>query len=94
MIGFSPPNPPPQPGVFAGNVPLACTVSPDGKWVLAVACVGGTGVFRNANYSCLHIGPVWPKLAPDQMHTALTRYYVLRGGAQDALARFKKDFPQ
>ena len=91
---FSPPNPPPAAGAFAGRVPLICTVSPDGKWVLAVACLESSGVSRNANYSCLHMNPIWPMFAPDMEHTILTRYYVLRGGTKEAQARFEKDFPK
>jgi formylglycine-generating enzyme required for sulfatase activity len=79
-------------GVDTARLPLACTVSSDGRWTLAVAAAVGTGIARNANYSCLHLSQVWPVLAPGAQHTVVTRYYVIRGGAGDALARWRKDF--
>ena len=73
------------------RLPFVCTVSPDGKWVMAVTGPGGQGISRNANYSCLHIGQDIPELKPGMEHTQLTRIYFLRGGVQDALQRWKKD---
>ena len=80
------------PGSVQARLPFVCTASPDGRWVLAIgARHDGVGIARNANYSCLHITRQLPTFTPGMEHTVSTRYYFLRGGAQDALARWKKE---
>ena len=78
-------------GTVPAREPFVCTVSPDGKWVMAVTGPGGQGFARNANYSCLHLGQDAPEIKPGMEHTTLWRYYYMRGGVQDALARWRKD---
>ena len=73
------------------RLPFVCTVSTDGKWTMAITGDEGEGIARNANYSCLHLGAKSPTVKPGEKFTRLTRYYVIKGGAQDALARYKKD---
>ena len=72
--------------------PLLFIRSRDGQWIVAHTTGEGSGVGSNAHYSCLHAHPVWPEIPPGQSRTVLSRLYFLRGGPEDLLARWKKDF--
>jgi len=88
-----PPDKPDEPGTAFARLPLLCTVSPDGEWVLAYGMAEAHSISRNANYSCMHLEHDWPELAPGAEHTVVQRIYLLRGGLNDALARWQRDFP-
>ena len=81
------------PGAVVARFPFVCTVSADGKWVRAVASPVANSGASNGNYCCLHLNNnQWMELKPGEDNTSLIRYYFLRGGVAEALARYKADF--
>jgi hypothetical protein len=72
--------------------PFLFIVSRDGQWVIAQAYGDGRTVATNAHYSCLHSRPAWPDIPPGEERAVTGRMYFLKGGPQDLLARWKKDF--
>ncbi len=67
-------------------------VSRDGKMVSGVATEKPLYLFNNAEFSCIHACPALGHAAPGEEITALSRFYFLRGNADDFLKRFEADF--
>jgi len=72
--------------------PIISIVSRDGQWIIAQAYGEGVTVATNAHYSCLHSRPVWPDIPPGEERSVTGKMYFLKGGPQDLLERWKKDF--
>ena len=66
--------------------------SEDGRWVTGIAWEDVLSVQGHNPWSCLHacvrVGP----LAPGATRTVRGRLYLLRGGREDCLERFRRDF--
>lgn len=80
------------PGGDRVRYPLLGIRSRDCQWVIAQACAEGTTVASNAHYSCLHARPRWPDIPPGEERSVLGKYYFLKGGPEESLNRWKKDF--
>jgi hypothetical protein len=74
--------------------PIIAISSRDGQWIIAQAYGEGTSVATNAHYSCLHARPRWPDVPPGEERSMTGKYYFLRGGPEELLARWKADFGQ
>ena len=72
--------------------PFIFIVSRDGQWTLAQAYGAGRTVATNAHYSCLHSRPLWPDIPPSEERQVTGRLYFIKGGPDDLLARWKRDF--
>ncbi len=81
----------PKGGNFV-RLPLIFLCSRDGQWVIAEAYGEGVTVASNAHYSCLHTRPFWPDIPPGEERSVTGKLYWLKGGPQDLLTRWKKDF--
>ena len=87
-----------QPGEPAGadanrvRHPFIFVVSRDREWVVAQAYAEGSTVASNAHYSCLHTRPVWPDIPPGEEREVPGKLYFLKGGPDELLARWKRDF--
>jgi hypothetical protein len=68
------------------------TASNDGRWIIAQAYAEGATIAGNAHYSCLHVRPKWPDIPSGETRALTGKLYFLQGGAQELLARWKKDF--
>lgn len=66
--------------------------SRDGRFVIAQAYGEGTTVATNAHYSCLHSRPRWPDVPSGQQRAMTGKIYLLRGGSEELLKRWKADF--
>ena len=71
--------------------PFMFTRSADGEYLIAHATALSTSVGGNAQYSCLHVYPVWPEIPAGESRTVTSRFYVLRGTPEDLLARWRRD---
>ena len=74
------------------RLPIMATVSNDGQWIIAQAYAEATSVAGNAHYSCLHVRPKWPDIPAGETRELTGKLYFLRGGPQELLARWKRDF--
>jgi hypothetical protein len=72
--------------------PFIFQVSRDGKWTLAQAYGEAANIASNAHYSCLHTRPAWPDIPPGEERRVDGKLYFLRGGPEQLLARWKKDY--
>ena len=72
--------------------PIIAIHSRDGQWIIAQAYGEGTSVATNAHYSCLHSRPRWPDVPPGQERSMTGKYYFIRGGPDELLERWKRDF--
>jgi hypothetical protein len=77
------------------DVPLIALSSQDGKRVLAIAFERALWASSNVGdaRACLHLFPLLGRIEPGGSRTVVGRIYVLEGGPEAALARFRKDFP-
>ena len=68
------------------------TESRDRQWIVAHAYAAGTSVGSNTHYTCLHTRPAWPDIPPGEARAVAGKLYFLKGGPEELLARWKKDF--
>ncbi len=75
--------------------PLIALTSRDGKKTIALAFERAIWASSNTgdDRACFHLFPWFGRLEPAQSVTVRGRLYVLKGGAQEAMKRFRKDFP-
>jgi formylglycine-generating enzyme required for sulfatase activity len=86
---------PDQPAPKGGNLarhPLIAVVSRDRQWIVAQAYAQGVSVASNAHYTCLHTRPRWPDIPPGEQRALTGKLYFLKGGADELLARWRRDF--
>ena len=83
-------------GIETFDLPLIAAESKDGKHVLALAFEKSIWASSNGGdpRACIHLFPYFGRLKPGEKSTVRGRLYVLEGGADMALERFKKDFPK
>ena len=74
------------------RLPFIFLTSRDREWVIAQAYGDGRTVASNSHYSCLHSRPVWPDIPPGEERSVTGKLYFLKGGPDDLLERWKKDF--
>ena len=75
--------------------PWIALTSRDRKKTLALAFEQAVWASCNTgdDRACFHLFPWFGRIEPGQSVTVRGRFYVLRGGPQDAMKRFRKDFP-
>ena len=81
----------PKGGNLARHPLIAC-LSRDRQWIVAQAYAEATSVANNAHYTCLHTRPRWPDIPPGEERAVTGKLYFLKGGAEDLLARWRRDF--
>ncbi len=86
------PDQPAPAGGTAVRYPFIFIVSRDGNFTIAQAYAAGSSVASNAHYSCLHSRPIWPDIPPGEEREVRGKLYFIRGGPNELLARWKKDF--
>jgi beta-galactosidase len=76
--------------------PLIGLASRDGKKTVALAFERAIWASSNTgdDRACFHLFPWFSRIEPGQSVTVRGRLYVLKGGAQEALKRFRKDFSE
>jgi len=76
--------------------PLIALASRDRKKTVALAFEQAIWASSNTgdDRACFHLFPWFGRIDPGQSVTVHGRLYVLRGGPQEAIKRFRKDFPQ
>jgi len=76
--------------------PLIALTSRDRKKTIALAFEQANWASSNTgdDRACFHLFPWFGRIEPGQSVTVRGRLYVLRGGPQEAMKRFRKDFPQ
>ncbi len=78
------------------DLPLIALTSRDGH--ITVALAFESAVWASANTgddrACFHLFPWFGRIEPGESVTVRGRLYVLRGGPQDALHCFRRDFPR
>jgi hypothetical protein len=74
--------------------PLIALTSRDGKKTVALAFERAIWASSNTgdDRACFHLFPWFGRIEPGQSVTVRGQLYVLRGGPQDALMKFRKDF--
>lgn len=75
--------------------PLIALTSRDGRKTIALAFERAIWASSNTgdDRACFHLFPWFGRIEPGQGVIVRGRLYVLRGGPQEALKRFQKDFP-
>ena len=75
--------------------PLIALTSRDRKKTIALAFERAIWASSNTgdDRACFHLFPWFGRIEPGQSVTVRGRLYVLRGGPQEALKRFRKDLP-
>jgi hypothetical protein len=75
--------------------PLIALTSRDRKKTVALAFERAIWASSNTgdDRACFHLFPWFGRIEPGRSVTVRGRLYVLRGGPQEALRRFRKDFP-
>ena len=78
------------------DVPLIALTSRDGQKTVALAFEQAVWASSNTgdDRACFHLFPWFGRIEPGRSVTVRGRLYVLRGGPQEALKRFRKDFPK
>ena len=78
------------------DLPLIALASRDGQRTVALAFEQAVWASSNTgdDRACFHLFPWFGRIEPGQSVTVRGRLYVLRGGPQNALKRFQKDFPE
>jgi hypothetical protein len=78
------------------DVPLIVESSRDGKFAVGLAFDRGVQASSNVGdgRACIHMVPVLAEIPPGRSATTVGRFYWVRGGPDDVLARHRKDFPQ
>jgi len=76
--------------------PLIALTSRDRKKTIALAFERAIWASSNTgdDRACFHLFPWFGRIEPGQSVTVRGRLYVLRGGPQEAIKRFRKDFPK
>lgn len=76
--------------------PLIALASRDGRRILALAFERAIWASSNTGdeRACFHLFPWFGRIEPGASVTVRGRLYVMRGGPQDAIQRFRKDFPK
>lgn len=76
--------------------PLIALTSRDRKKTIALAFERAVWASSNTgdDRACFHLFPWFGRIEPGQSVTVRGRLYVLRGGPQEAIKRFRKDFPK
>jgi hypothetical protein len=83
-----------SPEIF--DPPLIALTSRDGKKTIALAFERAIWASSNTgdDRACFHLFPWFGRIEPGRSVTVRGRLYVLRGGPQEAIKRFRKDFPE
>lgn len=78
------------------DVPLLAIESHDKKHALALGFEKAIWTCTNCGdgRACVHLFPYLGRIAPGKSVTVAGRIYLMEGGPDDVLARFKKDFPK
>jgi hypothetical protein len=78
------------------DLPLIALTSRDGRKTVAMAFEQAIWASSNTgdDRACFHLFPWFGRIEPGQSVTVRGRLYVLAGGPQEALKRFRKDLPQ
>ena len=78
------------------DLPLLAVTSRDGKRSLALGLERAIWACTNCGdgRACVHLLPFLGRIGPGATATVKGRIYLVEGGLDDALARFKKDFPK
>lgn len=76
--------------------PLIALTSRDQRKTIALAFERAIWASSNTgdDRACFHLFPWFGRIEPGQSVTVRGRLYVLRGGPQEAIKRFRKDFPK
>ena len=74
------------------TLPYIFIRSAEGGYLIAHVSQNVTEIGSNSQYSCLHTEPAWPEIPPGKSRTITSRFYILRGTAEDLLERARKDF--
>jgi hypothetical protein len=88
------PNDPAHVADARARYPIIFTTSRDGQFTIAQAYARGSSVASNAHYSCLHTRPIWDDVPPGEERSVKGKLYFVRGGPDDLLARWRRDFSQ
>lgn len=78
------------------DAPLIALTSRDRKKSIALAFERAIWASSNTgdDRACFHLFPWFGRIEPGQSVTVRGRLYVLHGGPQEAVKRFRKDFPK
>ena len=78
------------------DVPLLAVESRDKEHVLALGMEKAIWTCTNCGdgRACVHLFPYLGRIAPGKSASVAGRIYLMKGGPDDVLARFKKDFPK
>lgn len=78
------------------DLPLIALTSRDGKKTIALAFERAIWASSNTgdDRACFHLFPWFGRIEPGQSVTVRGRLYVLKGGPQEAMKRFRNDFPK
>lgn len=78
------------------DLPLVALTSRDGKSTVALAFDQAVWASSNTGdaRACFHLFPWFGRIEPGRSAKVEGRFYVLKGGPEEALARFRRDFPR
>ena len=78
------------------DVPIVALTSRDGRKTVALAFEQAVWASSNTgdDRACFHLFPWFGRIEPGQSASVRGRLYVLKGGPNDVLKRFRLDFPQ
>jgi len=74
------------------DTPIMFLYSADRRYIVAQAAQRACAAGGNAHYSCLHTTPEWPEIPPGEKRSMSISFYFLRGGPEDLLERFNRDY--